>query len=185
MRLLMLGLDAGKATVVKKFNGQDIDLIHRRSASIETLEYRGFKLNIWDVGGQGVVAASTGATTRQTMDSQDRRLGGPRAAARLGRSKRCSARVRTPRRLAALLAANARLLPCDARAPQSRRRVSTYFRQQTGPRGALRQTRYEQSYSSTRSKRTGESKHGACNDGLASGVDWIVRDIANRIFMHD
>jgi ADP-ribosylation factor-like protein 2 len=54
VRLLMLGLDnAGKTTVVKKFNGEDIDLISPTLGfNIQTLEYRGFKLNIWDVGGQ-------------------------------------------------------------------------------------------------------------------------------------
>lgn len=54
MRLLMLGLDnAGKTTVVKKFNGEDIDLISPTLGfNIKTLEYSGFKLNIWDVGGQ-------------------------------------------------------------------------------------------------------------------------------------
>ena len=54
MRLLMLGLDnAGKTTVVKKFNGEDIDLISPTLGfNIKTLEYAGFKLNIWDVGGQ-------------------------------------------------------------------------------------------------------------------------------------
>jgi GTPase SAR1 family protein len=54
VRVLMLGLDnAGKTTVVKKFNGEDIDLISPTLGfNIKTLEYRGFKLNIWDVGGQ-------------------------------------------------------------------------------------------------------------------------------------
>ena len=54
IRLLMLGLDnAGKTTVVKKFNGEDINLISPTLGfNIQTLEYRGFKLNIWDVGGQ-------------------------------------------------------------------------------------------------------------------------------------
>lgn len=54
VRILMLGLDnAGKTTVVKKFNGEDIDLIAPTLGfNIKTLEYRGFKLNIWDVGGQ-------------------------------------------------------------------------------------------------------------------------------------
>ena len=54
VRLLMLGLDnAGKTTVVKKFNGEDIDLISPTLGfNIKTLEYRGYKLNVWDVGGQ-------------------------------------------------------------------------------------------------------------------------------------
>jgi ADP-ribosylation factor-like protein 2 len=54
MRVLMLGLDnAGKTTVVKKFNGEDIDTISPTLGfNIQTLEYKTFKLNIWDVGGQ-------------------------------------------------------------------------------------------------------------------------------------
>uniref|UniRef100_F6YM94 Calpain 1 n=1 Tax=Callithrix jacchus TaxID=9483 RepID=F6YM94_CALJA len=54
VRLLMLGLDnAGKTTILKKFNGEDIDTISPTLGfNIKTLEHRGFKLNIWDVGGQ-------------------------------------------------------------------------------------------------------------------------------------
>ncbi len=56
VRLLMLGLDnAGKTTIVKKFNGEDISTISPTLGfNIKTLEYRGYKLNIWDVGGQQV-----------------------------------------------------------------------------------------------------------------------------------
>ncbi|XP_069749939.1 ADP-ribosylation factor-like protein 2 isoform X2 [Narcine bancroftii] len=54
VRLLMLGLDnAGKTTILKKFNGEDIDTISPTLGfNIKTLEHRNFKLNIWDVGGQ-------------------------------------------------------------------------------------------------------------------------------------
>jgi len=54
VRLLMLGLDnAGKTTILKKFNGEDINTISPTLGfNIKTLEHRGFKLNIWDVGGQ-------------------------------------------------------------------------------------------------------------------------------------
>nr|XP_048313890.1 ADP-ribosylation factor-like protein 2 isoform X2 [Myodes glareolus] len=54
LRLLMLGLDnAGKTTILKKFNGEDVDTISPTLGfNIKTLEHRGFKLNIWDVGGQ-------------------------------------------------------------------------------------------------------------------------------------
>uniref|UniRef100_A0A3Q4BH15 Uncharacterized protein n=1 Tax=Mola mola TaxID=94237 RepID=A0A3Q4BH15_MOLML len=54
MRLLMLGLDnAGKTTIVKKFNGEDVSTISPTLGfNIQTLEHKGFKLNIWDVGGQ-------------------------------------------------------------------------------------------------------------------------------------
>ncbi|XP_002157516.2 ADP-ribosylation factor-like protein 2 [Hydra vulgaris] len=54
MRILMLGLDnAGKTTILKKFNGEDIDTISPTLGfNIKTLEHNQFKLNIWDVGGQ-------------------------------------------------------------------------------------------------------------------------------------
>nr|CAB3222884.1 ADP-ribosylation factor-like protein 2 [Phallusia mammillata] len=54
VRILMLGLDnAGKTTILKKFIGEDINTISPTLGfNIETIEHRGFKLNIWDVGGQ-------------------------------------------------------------------------------------------------------------------------------------
>ncbi|KRT85424.1 ADP ribosylation factor, partial [Oryctes borbonicus] len=54
IRILMLGLDnAGKTTILKKFNGEDINTISPTLGfNIKTLEHRGFKLNMWDVGGQ-------------------------------------------------------------------------------------------------------------------------------------
>lgn len=54
VRLLMLGLDnAGKTTILKKFNGEDINTISPTLGfNIKTLEHRGFRLNMWDVGGQ-------------------------------------------------------------------------------------------------------------------------------------
>jgi len=50
----MLGLDnAGKTTILKKFNGEDInEIAPTLGFNIKTLDHRGFKLNIWDVGGQ-------------------------------------------------------------------------------------------------------------------------------------
>ena len=48
------GLDnAGKTTILKKFNGEDITTISPTLGfNIKTLEHNGFNLNIWDVGGQ-------------------------------------------------------------------------------------------------------------------------------------
>ncbi len=53
MRLLILGLDnAGKTTILKKFNGEDISKISPTLGfNIKTLHYKDFKLNVWDVGG--------------------------------------------------------------------------------------------------------------------------------------
>eukprot|EP00040_Diaphanoeca_grandis_P018084 m.95061 g.95061 ORF g.95061 m.95061 type:complete len:185 (-) comp26783_c0_seq2:29-583(-) len=54
VRLLILGLDnAGKTTILKKFNDEDINTISPTLGfNIKTLEHRGFQLNFWDVGGQ-------------------------------------------------------------------------------------------------------------------------------------
>lgn len=57
MRLLILGLDnAGKTTILKKFNGEDISQISPTLGfNIKTLYYSSFKLNVWDVGGQTTI----------------------------------------------------------------------------------------------------------------------------------
>lgn len=54
---LRVGLDnAGKTTVVKKFNGEATDTISPTLGfDIKTLEHRGYQLNIWDVGGQQTI----------------------------------------------------------------------------------------------------------------------------------
>ncbi|KAH8791711.1 ADP-ribosylation factor family-domain-containing protein [Hyaloscypha finlandica] len=54
MRILMLGLDnAGKTTIVKKIMGEDVNTVSPTLGFIiKTIDYGGYKLNIWDVGGQ-------------------------------------------------------------------------------------------------------------------------------------
>lgn len=49
MRLLILGLDnAGKTTILKKFNGEDISQISPTLGfNIKTLQYKDYKLNCW------------------------------------------------------------------------------------------------------------------------------------------
>jgi len=50
----MLGLDnAGKTTIVKKIMGEDVNTVSPTLGFIiKTIDYEGYKLNIWDVGGQ-------------------------------------------------------------------------------------------------------------------------------------
>ncbi|CEJ82010.1 Putative ADP-ribosylation factor family protein [[Torrubiella] hemipterigena] len=54
MRILMLGLDnAGKTTIVKKILNEDVNTVSPTLGFIiKTIDYDGYKLNIWDVGGQ-------------------------------------------------------------------------------------------------------------------------------------
>ncbi|KAF2431588.1 ARF/SAR superfamily [Tothia fuscella] len=54
MRILLLGLDAaGKTTICKKLLNEPIDEVSPTLGFIiKTIDYDGYKLNIWDVGGQ-------------------------------------------------------------------------------------------------------------------------------------
>lgn len=75
------GLDnAGKTTILKKFNGEDIESISPTLGfNIQTLEYGGFRLNVWDVGGQKTIRSYWRNYFEQTdgliwvVDSADRR----------------------------------------------------------------------------------------------------------------
>ena len=59
MKILIIGLDnAGKTTIVKKFNNEPTDTVEPTLGfDIKTLEHRGFNLNFWDVGGQQTIRA--------------------------------------------------------------------------------------------------------------------------------
>merc|ERR1719311_56082 len=54
LRILMLGLDnSGKTTALKKLAGEDIDQITpTQGFNIKSVSTGGFKLNVWDIGGQ-------------------------------------------------------------------------------------------------------------------------------------
>ncbi len=53
-RILVLGLDnAGKTTILKKLSEEDITTITpTQGFNIKSLVHDGFKLNVWDIGGQ-------------------------------------------------------------------------------------------------------------------------------------
>lgn len=53
-RLLVLGLDnSGKTTILKKLSDEDISQISpTQGFNIKSLIHEGFKLNVWDIGGQ-------------------------------------------------------------------------------------------------------------------------------------
>ena len=57
LRLLILGLDnAGKTTILKKFLGEDTsEIAPTLGFQIKTVEHNDFKLNFWDVGGQTTI----------------------------------------------------------------------------------------------------------------------------------
>ena len=53
-RLLVLGLDnSGKTTILKKLSDEDIThIMPTQGFNIKSLMHDGFKLNVWDIGGQ-------------------------------------------------------------------------------------------------------------------------------------
>ena len=81
LRILMLGLDnAGKTTVLKQLSDEDITHILPTSGfNIKSLTHAGFKLNVWDIGGQKVIRPYWRNYFDQTdamvyvIDSSDRR----------------------------------------------------------------------------------------------------------------
>ncbi|RCN32384.1 ADP-ribosylation factor family protein [Ancylostoma caninum] len=54
IRVLILGLDnAGKTTITKKFLGEDLSTVEPTLGfNIKTVDFHGFTINFWDVGGQ-------------------------------------------------------------------------------------------------------------------------------------
>jgi ADP-ribosylation factor-like protein 3 len=53
-RILVLGLDnAGKTTILKKLSDEDIShIMPTQGFNIKSLMHEGFKLNVWDIGGE-------------------------------------------------------------------------------------------------------------------------------------
>ena len=169
MRLLILGLDnAGKTTVLKKFNGEDISQIEPTLGfNIKTLEYKGFKLNCWDVGGQQTIRSYWRNYFEQTdgliwvVDSADRwRMEDCKRELHqlLGQEKLAGASL--------LIFANkqdlAGALTAEEIAEVLNLKADAFT---TGRHWEIRGC----------SAVTGE--------GLVEGIDWMVSDISSRIFM--
>ncbi|KAI9187775.1 ADP-ribosylation factor protein 3 [Blastocladiella emersonii ATCC 22665] len=57
VRILLLGLDnAGKTTILKRLNNEDITEVSPTTGfNVKTVAAHGFKMNMWDIGGQKVI----------------------------------------------------------------------------------------------------------------------------------
>lgn len=168
MRLLMLGLDnAGKTTILKKFNGEPTDTVSPTLGfNIKTLEYEGYKLNVWDVGGQKTIRSYWKNYFEATdglvwvVDSADR--------PRLEDCRDALAELLGEERLAGatlLIFANKQDLPGALTAAELR----DFLR--------LDQIKRRHWCIMACSAYTGE--------GLLEGVRWLVSDIASRVFLLD
>ena len=166
IRLLILGLDnAGKTTILKKINGEDIDKISPTLGfNIKTLEYDDFKLNVWDVGGQTTIRSYWRNYFEQTdgliwvVDSSDK--------LRLADCKR---------ELHSLL-------------KQEKLVGSTLlvFCNKQDIEGALSEDEIKEflSLDDITTRHWGLIPCSAkTGDGLLEGINWLVYDISSRIFM--
>lgn len=56
-RILVLGLDnSGKTTILKKLSDEDIEhIMPTQGFNIKSVVHDGFKLNVWDIGGQKTI----------------------------------------------------------------------------------------------------------------------------------
>ncbi|GMH59052.1 hypothetical protein TrRE_jg261 [Triparma retinervis] len=167
-RLLILGLDnAGKTTILKSFNGEDINSISPTLGfNIKTLEHRGYTLNCWDVGGQQTIRSYWRNYFEQTdgviwvVDSADR--------VRMGDCKRELIDLMGQEKLAGaslMIFANKQ----DLRGAMSRDQI----REVLGLDGKEFENRHWGIFGC--SAVTGE--------GLLEGMDWMTEDISGRIFM--
>lgn len=54
IRVLVLGLDnSGKTTIIKQVMGEDVDSVSPTMGfNINSISFRGYLLNVWDIGGQ-------------------------------------------------------------------------------------------------------------------------------------
>eukprot|EP00818_Percolomonas_sp_WS_P006840 CAMPEP_0117444242 /NCGR_PEP_ID=MMETSP0759-20121206/5132_1 /TAXON_ID=63605 /ORGANISM="Percolomonas cosmopolitus, Strain WS" /LENGTH=187 /DNA_ID=CAMNT_0005236287 /DNA_START=54 /DNA_END=617 /DNA_ORIENTATION=+ len=171
MRILMLGLDnAGKTTIVRKFNGEPTDTIAPTLGfNIKTFEIDNYTLNIFDVGGQKMLRSYWRNYFEETdgivwvVDSAD--------TIRLQQCKDELNKLLLEERLAGaslLIFANKQ----DLKSAKSKDEIAEVL-----GLGDPKHYKGRHFHVVACSAQTGE--------GLEEGIRWCVQDIASRIFMLD
>lgn len=168
VRVLILGLDnAGKTTILRKFCGDPIDAVEPTLGfNIKTLEHKGYQLNVWDVGGQKTIRAYWRNYFERTdgliwvVDSADRarlEMCRDELGALLEQEKLAGASL--------LILANKQ----DVKGALGADEIAATL-------GLREESSFKNRHWSIRgcSAVTGE--------GLVEGMDWMVDDVANRIF---
>jgi len=168
LRILILGLDnAGKTTIMRKVSGEDVhEICPTVGFNIKSLEYNGFMLNIWDVGGQKSIRTYWRNYFEQTdgiiwvVDSVDR-----------WRLEECKNQLKDLLKQEKL--AGASLL---------------IFANKQDLGGALSFEQIAEALDLRSEDIAGRHYtifgcSAMTGDGLVNGFDWIVSDISSRIFM--
>ncbi|KAK3287368.1 ADP-ribosylation factor-like protein 2 [Cymbomonas tetramitiformis] len=169
IRLLMVGLDnAGKTTIVKRMNGEDISSISPTLGfNIKSMSFKGFTLNVWDVGGQKTLRSYWRNYYERTdgmiwvIDSADIR-----------RLEDCRDELHK-------LLVEEKLAGASLLILANKQDIS----------GALSPSEIEkvlqmEKFSSSRHWRI-LGCSAVTGDGLLDGFDWVVSDIASRIYLFD
>ncbi|VVA32400.1 PREDICTED: ADP-ribosylation factor, partial [Prunus dulcis] len=169
IRILMVGLDnSGKTTIVLRINGEDTSVVSPTLGfNIKTITYQKYTLNIWDVGGQKTIRSYWRNYFEQTdglvwvVDSSDLR--------RLDDCKMELDNLLKEERLSGsslLILANKQ----DIKGVLTPEEIAKVLNLE-----AMDKTRHWEIVGC--SAYTG--------DGLLEGFDWLVQDIASRIYVLD
>ncbi|CAI0397408.1 unnamed protein product [Linum tenue] len=177
MRILMVGLDnSGKTTIVLKINGEDTSVISPTLGfNIKTITYHKYLLNIWDVGGQKTIRSYWRNYFEQTdglvwvVDSSDLR--------RLGDCKMELDNLLKEERLSGaslLIFANKQ----DINGALTPDEIAKVLLQK-----AISVLNLDNMDRTRHWKIIGCSAY--TGEGLLEGFDWLVQDIASRIYVLD
>lgn len=165
----MVGLDnSGKTTIVLKINGEDTSVINPTLGfNIKTIKYQKYSLNIWDVGGQKTIRSYWRNYFEQTdglvwvVDSSDVR--------RLDDCRSELENLLKEERLA-----GASLL---------------VFANKQDIQGALKPEDIVKVLNLDSMDKTRHWQIAGCSaytgEGLLEGFDWLVQDVASRIYVLD
>jgi len=168
VRILMLGLDnAGKTTIWKKFNGEDINSISPTLGfNIKTLEHNGFQLNIWDIGGQ----KSLRSYWRNYFESTDGLVWVVDSADKI-RMEDCNAELQNLLQEERLTGATLLIFAnkCDLPGALTAEEIKTALNLNT-----ITSHHWRIVWCS-----------GVTGQNLLEGIDWMLNDIAARIFTMD
>ena len=169
IRLLILGLDnAGKTTVMKRICGEDVHEISPTVGfNIKSLDYKGYVINFWDVGGQKSIRTYWRNYFEQTdgiiwvVDSIDR-----------FRLEECKAQLHDILKQERLAGASLLILANkqDLGGALNFEQIATAL------------DLYNDNISLNRHWKI-LSCSAIRGDGLVEGIEWVVNDIASRIFM--
>jgi len=169
IRLLILGLDnAGKTTVMKRICGEDVHEISPTVGfNIKSLDYNGYVINFWDVGGQKSIRTYWRNYFEQTdgimwvVDSVDR-----------FRLEECRLQLHDLLKQERLAGASLLILA---------------NKQDLGGALSFEQIAEALDLHSDAISTNRHWKILGCSairgDGLSEGISWLVKDIAARIFL--